>query len=436
MQLPKYILAILFISGSVHAQNNISSPKFNGTATGELTWTGTNAFTGITTITSGTLAGTTVNTGTISGGSFIGDGSGLTGMTKSQVGLGNVDNTSDAAKPVSTAGQAALDLKQTLSGTLAIGGFSAITGTLSGTNVATSGTATAGVNTQATDAEVQTGTGSKSVVVSALTAWWTWVKTQAQTFAGNLTLEGTANTAPNQTAASGSSVMTRSLVDIRANDIMIAGPRRLWLTSFSGWTTDVSGGAVSQGTDLRSATTATQWSYGVARNPAIAKTFIGSGGVLNFSASKLFGVAYYSSGADYRNGTDQIFFGGSSVFTGYAASAVVNPATRGFGWRIKDETIYATQVTNGGTYSEPGNTAVILSAVSTTRQDIWLVITSDGAGNIVWYVNGSSIATSSTGPTGATNINEGYINFSSVMDAAGSPAANLNSISAILIDSE
>lgn len=32
-------------------------------------------------------------------------------VTKSQVGLGNVDNTSDASKPVSTATQNALDLK-------------------------------------------------------------------------------------------------------------------------------------------------------------------------------------------------------------------------------------------------------------------------------------------------------------------------------------
>jgi hypothetical protein len=36
------------------------------------------------------------------------------GVTKSMVGLGNVDNTSDANKPVSTAQQAALDLKQNL----------------------------------------------------------------------------------------------------------------------------------------------------------------------------------------------------------------------------------------------------------------------------------------------------------------------------------
>lgn len=33
------------------------------------------------------------------------------GVTKTQVGLGNVDNTSDANKPVSTATQAALDSK-------------------------------------------------------------------------------------------------------------------------------------------------------------------------------------------------------------------------------------------------------------------------------------------------------------------------------------
>lgn len=42
------------------------------------------------------------------------DGSALTGLTKTQVGLSNVDNTSDAGKPVSTAQQAALDLKAPL----------------------------------------------------------------------------------------------------------------------------------------------------------------------------------------------------------------------------------------------------------------------------------------------------------------------------------
>lgn len=43
-----------------------------------------------------------------------GNGSALTGLTKTQVGLGNVDNTSDAGKPVSTAQQTVLDLKANL----------------------------------------------------------------------------------------------------------------------------------------------------------------------------------------------------------------------------------------------------------------------------------------------------------------------------------
>lgn len=40
-----------------------------------------------------------------------GNGSALTGLTKSQIGLGNADNTSDANKPISNATQTALDLK-------------------------------------------------------------------------------------------------------------------------------------------------------------------------------------------------------------------------------------------------------------------------------------------------------------------------------------
>lgn len=43
-----------------------------------------------------------------------GNGSSLTGLTKSQVGLANVDNTSDANKPVSTATQTALNNKSTI----------------------------------------------------------------------------------------------------------------------------------------------------------------------------------------------------------------------------------------------------------------------------------------------------------------------------------
>lgn len=49
----------------------------------------------------------------------IADTSNPHGVTKAQVGLGNVDNTSDANKPISTATQAALDLKADAATTLA-----------------------------------------------------------------------------------------------------------------------------------------------------------------------------------------------------------------------------------------------------------------------------------------------------------------------------
>ena len=56
----------------------------------------------------------------------------VSGITKSMVGLGNVDNTSDANKPVSTATQTALDAKASLSGATFTGAVSGTSLTLSG----------------------------------------------------------------------------------------------------------------------------------------------------------------------------------------------------------------------------------------------------------------------------------------------------------------
>jgi hypothetical protein len=56
----------------------------------------------------------------------------VAGITSTMVGLGNVDNTSDANKPVSTATQTALDLKANLAGPTFTGTISAAALTLSG----------------------------------------------------------------------------------------------------------------------------------------------------------------------------------------------------------------------------------------------------------------------------------------------------------------
>lgn len=169
-----------------------------------------------------------------------GNGSSLTGLTWSQIGstpttLAGYGITNAVAIGGSrgdlSGGSGSLDLGNyllTLPGDVTILGSSInldseVSGTLPGSAVQTSGTGNAGVNTQATDAEVQAGTGSKSVVVSALSAWLTYVKTQVQTWAANQTWSGTNNTMPNQTDAGASSVMTRSLADARGSYFIWCG---------------------------------------------------------------------------------------------------------------------------------------------------------------------------------------------------------------------
>ena len=68
------------------------------------------------------------------------------GLAKGDVGLGNVDNTSDANKPVSTAGQTALDLKSNLASPTFTGTVTANDLTVSG-NLTVSGTTTS-INTE------------------------------------------------------------------------------------------------------------------------------------------------------------------------------------------------------------------------------------------------------------------------------------------------
>jgi hypothetical protein len=61
-----------------------------------------------------TMTGNLSVSGTVTASSFSGNGSALTGLTKAMVSLSNVDNTSDTAKPISTAQQTALNSKANL----------------------------------------------------------------------------------------------------------------------------------------------------------------------------------------------------------------------------------------------------------------------------------------------------------------------------------
>ena len=74
-----------------------------------------------------------------------------TGITKTDVGLANVDNTTDALKPVSTATQTALDLKANLAGPTFTGTISAAALTLSGDLTVNGTTTTINSTTLAVD---------------------------------------------------------------------------------------------------------------------------------------------------------------------------------------------------------------------------------------------------------------------------------------------
>jgi hypothetical protein len=122
-------------------------------------------------------------------------------LTKSDVGLSNVDNTSDANKPVSTA-QAAADsavAAAAAAADTAVANAAAADAT-SKANAALA-SAIAADPVKASSAELQTGTNdTKFATALGLAAWWTWIKTQTQTLAD---LTATAFKIGGQAASSG-----------------------------------------------------------------------------------------------------------------------------------------------------------------------------------------------------------------------------------------
>lgn len=108
------------------------------------------------------------------------------GVTKAQVGLGNVDNTADSAKPVSTAQQTALNAKQatlvsgsnikTVNGTSLLGSGNVVTGdvTLSGVQTLANKTLNSPVFNDGYTEEVFAVTGTAPVLSPANGSIQTW----------------------------------------------------------------------------------------------------------------------------------------------------------------------------------------------------------------------------------------------------------------------
>ena len=117
----------------------------------------------------------------------------VSGVTKTMVGLGNVDNTSDANKPVSTATQTALDLKAPLASPTFTGTVAGITATMVGLgNVDNTSDANKPISTA-----TQTALDLKAPLASP--TFTGTATTNDLTVSGNLTVSGTTTSINTET---------------------------------------------------------------------------------------------------------------------------------------------------------------------------------------------------------------------------------------------
>jgi hypothetical protein len=121
---------------------------------------------------------------------------------------------------------------------------------------------------------------------------------------------------------------------------------------------------------------------------------VGSNSTVNFDKRAILsGKATVTSASDAGNYAQRVQFGKTQTST-----LIGNLAAKGFGIRSTGAgNALALLVHNGTTL-----TAVTSSFTPSASAAFDFQIHSDGAGNVTLYVNGSSVATSSAGPTGAS----------------------------------
>ena len=152
-----------------------------------------------------------------------------TGITSSDVGLGNVDNTSDANKPVSTATQTALDLKANLSG-------ATFTGAVSGTSLTLSGDLTVnGTTTTINSTEI-------TVDDKNLTLGSVATPTDAGADGGGITLKGATDKTFSWVDATDSWTSSEHLNLASGKVLKVAGTQVLSATEYTGNAATVTNG--------------------------------------------------------------------------------------------------------------------------------------------------------------------------------------------------
>jgi hypothetical protein len=117
---------------------------------------------------------------------------------------------------------------------------------------------------------------------------------------------------------------------------------------------------------------------------------------LNFSLRSIHSGRSTTSGVTDANYTCAVYYGKAE------ADGVGNLTRRGYGWKMvggSGSRFLQLQAHNGTTLSSVTSSFAVTAGVAFDWD-----IESDGAGNVTLYVNGSSVATSTGGPTGSVNI--------------------------------
>jgi hypothetical protein len=155
----------------------------------------------------------------------------VSGVTKSMVGLGNVDNTSDTNKPVSTATQSALDLKAPLSGptftgTVVLPSTTSV-GNVSSTEIGYLDGVTSEIQTQldakALDSDLDSHTSSTTSVHGiSNTAQLAYLNAANQTFTGNMEVDGNMTVDGNLTVNGTTFNASATSITIEDNMVQLA----------------------------------------------------------------------------------------------------------------------------------------------------------------------------------------------------------------------
>jgi hypothetical protein len=253
-----------------------------------------------------------------------------------------------------------------------------------GENIPDASTTVKGKIEIATDVEVQTGSsGLLAVVPSALAAWWTWAKTQAITFAGNLVIGNSSEntltinagtvTAPNATAVTANSLTRTGTLDTRYFYSGNLEPLISQLLSRGYFTfrnqeglvtntANATGTLSGAGTELNTSATSGNSSLYRVNQSGIVQ-FARGAGAAHVQWTRPINVHIVIAGSVSTNGSLRVQFG-----RGYSSTTVGDLTTPGFGLIFAGGNIVAeahngtTRVTSGvlGTYT-PGATTFTYS---------------------------------------------------------------------------